>query len=448
MRFSRLLALWIAFAVAGVASAQEPVSFKKDIAPILLNNCLACHGPKKAEGSYRIDTFERSMAAGDSGVEGFKAKELEGSEAFRRIIDTNPKERMPLDGDPLPAEQVALLKRWLEEGANYDGGDPKAALTSIIPPPTHPPAPATYPATQPITAVAFSPDGAQLFVAGYHEVTVWNPADGQLIRRIGNVGQRTYGIAFSPDGKSLAVACGTPGRLGEVRIFNPSGELQRVVATTSDVVFDAAFSPDGTKLATAAADGAVRVFEVATGKELNSITSHSDWVFAVAWSPDGTKLASGSRDKTAKAYDMAKNGELMITFSGHNAAVRGVFFHPEGKHVYSSGSDNKLRRWALADAKQAGELPLGGEAYKLASGGEFLVTASADQKVRQVKAKEQQQVREYAGAKDWVLCSSIHDGTKRIAAGAFDGSVLVWNAEDGKLVTQFIAAPGYTPPAK
>lgn len=448
MYVSRLFATFALLAMVGHAAAQEPVSFKKDIAPILLNNCLACHGPKKAEGSYRIDTFERSLAAGDSGVNGFKAKELEGSEAFRRIIETNPKERMPLDGDPLPPEQVALLKRWLEEGANYDGGDPKAALTSIIPPPTHPPAPAVYPATQPITAVAFSPDGSQLFVAGYHELTVWNPADGQLIRRIGNVGQRTYGISFSPDGQLLAVACGTPGRLGEVRIFNPSGELQRVVATTADVVFDAAFSPDGTKLATAAADGAVRVFEVATGKELNAITSHSDWVFAVAWSPDGTKLASASRDKTAKAYDMAKNGELMITFSGHNNAVRGVMFHPDNAQVYSSGSDNKVRRWNLAEAKQAAEIGLGGESYKLASGAEFFVTASAEQKVRQFKKADQAQVREYPGAKDWVLSAAIHEGTKRIAAGNFDGEVIVFNAEDGKEVTRFMAAPGYMPPPK
>src|SRR5690242_16984791 len=63
--------------------AEDDVSFKKDFAPILLNNCLACHGPKKSEGGYRIDTFERLTAEGDSSQPGFKAKELEESEAFR-----------------------------------------------------------------------------------------------------------------------------------------------------------------------------------------------------------------------------------------------------------------------------------------------------------------------------------------------------------------------------
>ena len=79
----------------------EPVSFKRDVAPILLNNCLACHGPKKAEAGYRIDTFERATAAGDSTQPGFIANKLEESEAFRRIVSTDKAERMPLDGDPL-----------------------------------------------------------------------------------------------------------------------------------------------------------------------------------------------------------------------------------------------------------------------------------------------------------------------------------------------------------
>ena len=55
----------LVFALAATAAAQaDPVSFKKDISPILLDNCLACHGPKKAEGGYRIDTYERVMALG------------------------------------------------------------------------------------------------------------------------------------------------------------------------------------------------------------------------------------------------------------------------------------------------------------------------------------------------------------------------------------------------
>src|SRR5260370_36531008 len=106
---SRPTALFFALLVAFPAlTFAEPVSFKRDVAPVLLNNCLACHGPKKAEAGYRIDTFERLAAAGDSTQPGFAAKDLAGSAAFRRITSTDGKQRMPLERDPLPADHVAL----------------------------------------------------------------------------------------------------------------------------------------------------------------------------------------------------------------------------------------------------------------------------------------------------------------------------------------------------
>lgn len=434
--------------VVGVAVAEEkPPSFRNEIAPILLDNCLACHGPKKAEAGYRIDTFERLTAAGDSTQPGFVAKDLEGSEAFRRITSTDPHERMPLEGDPLTAEQVTLLKRWIEAGLPFDGPDPKAPLASYIPPPTHPPAPEVYRSTLPITAVAFSPDGSQLWVGGYHEVTVWDPADGKLLKRIGNLPQRVFAIRFAPEGPLVAVAGGTPGKHGEVRFVHAeTGALERVLGTTSDVVYDCAFNPQGDRLATAAADGLVRVFALPEGHEVLTIASHSDWVLAVAYNAEGTRLATTSRDKTAKVFD-AQSGDLLLTYSGHNQTVRGIQFHPAGKEVYSIGSDNKLHRWSLAEGKKVQETGLGGEPQRLRMSGELLAIAVADNKLRLIGAADQKPVRELAGAKDWLLSVDLHPGTGRVAGGTFDGQVMVWNAADGKLLCSFCAAVGYQPSA-
>ena len=427
--------------VAGVRAA-DPVSFRKSIAPILINNCLACHGPKKAEGSYRVDTFERVMAAGESTSPGFLAKNVDGSEAFRRIISTDPVERMPLEGTPLPADQVALIKQWIEEGAAYDSPDPKAPLVSIVPPPVYPDPPEAYPHSLPITAMAFTPDGSQLMVGGYHELTAWNPADGQLIRRWKNVGQRSHALAFSPDGKLLAVGGGTPGRLGEVRIFDfASGNLLNVLGSTGDVVLDVSFSPQGDRMAVGAADGVLRIFETATGKELFAINSHSDWVTATAWNADGTRLASASRDKTAKVFD-TKTGELAVTYSGHGQPVRGVAFHPDGAEVFSAGNDRKIHRWKIADGAKTAEVAFGDEVYKLPVGGGFLFAASADKSLKQFDAKTQGQVRAYAGATDAVLTAAYHDATKRVAGGSFNGEVRIWNAADGNAIATFVAAPG------
>lgn len=426
------------------APAQDnPVSFRRDIAPIILDNCLACHGPKKAEGGYRVDTFERLVAAGDSGTAGFTPANADGSEAFRRIITDDPSERMPLEGDPIPPDQVEVLRRWIEQGAKYDGEDPKASLSSIVPPLVYPRGPETYPYAIPVTALAWSADGQELFASGYHEITVWNGQSGSLVRRIHNVGQRTLAMAVSADGQLLAAAGGTPGKLGETRIYAATtGELKTVVPSMSDVVLDLAFHPQGDRLAIAGADNILRIVDVASGKDLRTITSHSDWVTAVAWNSDGSKLASASRDKTVKVFDV-NTGELLTTYSGHGTAVRGVAFHPDGAEVYSGGEDNKLHRWAIAEAKKVGETAFGGKVYKLAVAGEFLFATSEDKTVRQFQAKDQQLVREYAGHKDWTLSVAPHPATKRLATGGFDGEVRIWNTETGELVVAFLAAPGY-----
>jgi WD40 repeat protein len=242
----------------------------------------------------------------------------------------------------------------------------------------------------------------------------------------------------------LVIGGGTPGRLGEVQIVQPAdGRELRLVMTTSDEVFDAAISPDGKRLAVAAADRAIRIFNLADGNLERTIENHADWVMAVAWSPDGAKIASASRDKTSKLFEAA-TGQLLATYSGHNETVYGVAFSADGKFVLSSGRDNRIRQWKVEDAANAGEIGFGGEVYKLVARDEFLFACSADKTVRQFKRADRSAVRSYAGLADWVYAVTYHAGTKRVAAGGYDGRVIIWNAEDGKPVTQFVAAPGYS----
>ena len=111
------LSLCLLLLLPYAAIGQEEISFRGQVAPLLISNCLACHGPKKAEGGFRVDSFERLSQEGDSGAAGLVPGNVKESEVFRRIASEDEDERMPLEGDPLPAEHVDLIKKWIEQGA-------------------------------------------------------------------------------------------------------------------------------------------------------------------------------------------------------------------------------------------------------------------------------------------------------------------------------------------
>ncbi len=423
------------------AQADEGVSFSREVATILVDNCVACHGAKKAEGGYRIDTFEYLSKSGDSGAAPIAAAKLEESELWRRLVSTDASERMPAESEPLTAPQIDAIKRWITAGAAFDGASPNEQLHLVAPPAVYPEPPAKYPVSIPITGVAFSNDASQIISGGYHELLCWNTSDGTLARRIKNIGERVYAITFNNDGSRLAVACGSPGRNGEVRIINfTTGALELVCARTSDVVLDIVFSPDGGRLVACGADGLVRIVDVATGNTLQSIPSHADWVNAVTWSDDGKKLASASRDKSAKVYT-ADNGELVASYAGHASSVNGVAFTPDSSSVLSVGDDKKLHRWEIEGAKKVAEVPVGGEGHKLVRGAEFVLVPSNDKFLHRIDLAKNQETHKFAAHADWVICSALHAPSNQAVSGSIDGNMRLWNATDGTLIREWAGKP-------
>jgi len=423
------------------------VSFRSDVAPILLDSCLACHGPRKAEGGYRVDTYAELLKAGDSGELPIAASPQQVSELLRRLTSDDESERMPAESEPLTPEQIELIEKWIAAGGKFDGENAGQPLALVIPPVQYADPPEVYSQTIPITATTFSPDGKLIVTSGYHELAIWNTEDAKLVRRIKNVGQRVFALAFSSDGQTLAVGCGEPGRSGEVRLvdFN-SGEIKGVVARTSDVVLDLAYRPGTNELAIASADSTIRIVNVETLQEVRTIASHADWVTAVAWSDDGTRLASSSRDKSAKVYDGA-TGELLSSYLGHGAAVRGISILADQKQVVSVGTDNKLHRWDVEGATKVAEVNVGGEGYKLIRNGNSLFVPCSDKRLLRIDLSNNTVAQEYKGHSDWVLTACFQptttgdDNPRYIASGSFDGEVRIWNIADAAIVRQWIAKP-------
>ena len=174
--------------------------------------------------------------------------------------------------------------------------------------------------------------------------------------------------------------------------------------------------------------------------ETRTIANHADWVTSIAWSDDGARLVSGSRDKSAKVFN-ANTGDLLVSYPGHAAAVRGVAFLPDGKQAYSSGTDKKLHRWDTETAKKAAEVSVGGEAYKIVRGDTFVFVPSADSLLRRIDQSDNKVTHSLPGYQDWVLSTCYHAGTNQVAGGAMNGEVRLWNATDGALIRNWIAKP-------
>lgn len=434
---------------------KRPVSFMHDVAPILVRNCIACHNPKKSESKYVMTTFAQLAKGGKQGAGITLAAGKPDESYLIDVVLPDAEPRMPYKLDPLTADEIELLRRWVAEGAKYDGTSPTEDWTFLLKKTQNVSIPESYPVAVPITAVAFSPDGKDVVASGFHELTRWKTSDGAIDGRIQGLRERTYGIAYSADGKWLATASGDPGQYGLVRLWSvePGGGVKpaRDLAESHDAVFAAAFSPDAKKLATAGADRTVRISETATGKLLVQIEDHADWIFDIAFSPDGKQLATASRDKTSKVFDVEKK-ESLATFTGHGQPVYTVSFTPDGKAVASAGEDNLIRVWTIeGEAKQVRQIGgFGGTVFKLryAPDGKTLAACGQDKTVRLFKAENGGQIRVLQGHADWVYSIAFSPDGKTLASGSWDGEVRLWNLADGKPLRTIIAAPGFKPAAK
>lgn len=434
---------------AAKSAAAKPVGFMRDVAPILVRNCIACHNPKKGESKYVMTTFAQLVKGGKQGAGTTIVPGKPEDSYFMELLEPDAQPRMPYKLDPLLPEEVAVLEKWVNEGAKYDGTSPTEDWTFLLRKTQVVTIPEAYPVAVPITALAFSPDGQRVAASGFHEVTFWKAADGSLDRRLRGLSERVHAIAYSGDGKWLGTASGDPGQYGLARLWavEPGGGAKPVrdLAESQDAVFAAAFSPDGKKLATAGADRVIRVYETETGKLLVQIEDHADWIFDIAFSPDGRRLASASRDKTSKVFDVEKK-ESLVTFTGHGQPVYTVAFTPDGKAVTTGGEDNVIRVWTTdGEAKQVRETGgFGGPVFKLryAPDGKTLAVGSGDRSVRILKAENGATVHKLDGHTDWVYSVAFSPDGKTLGSGSWDGEVRLWNAADGKLLRTIVAAPG------
>jgi WD40 repeat protein/mono/diheme cytochrome c family protein len=455
---------------AHAQTPKGPVSFVNDVAPILKENCFACHDAKKRKGKLDMTTFESFRKGGehDDPIVDGKPEESHLLEVLRA---TNAARMPPKDsGEALSKEKIAIIEQWVKEGSKLDPGlTPKSDLLRELRVRWKPPVPpAVYSRPVTVTALAFTPDNAKLVVGGHYELTVWDVASGKLEKRLRTRPERTTALVFLPDGK-LALAGGRPGQEGNVCIYDLGGKVEKTengvalldgvndasvllkqLLDTDDMVYSLAVSGDGKKLAAGnSSDRTVNVWDLSAGyanaKLEQSIENHADWVLGVAFSPDGKFLMTSSRDKTAKVWDLTTK-ESVLTFPDHQNTVYGVAVKADGKQGFSVGEDNQIRVWGTTgESKQIKALGgHGGPIYKVVLHPKLslLATCSADKTVRTWNPETGVALKTMTGHADYVYAVTLSPNGELVASGGFGGEVKIWKAADGANLKSFSASPG------
>ena len=189
-------------------------------------------------------------------------------------------------------------------------------------------------------SVAFSPDGRLLAVASGIGVWLYDVSTAREKALLTGHQGGVISVAFSPDGTMLVSGSGST-YTGTLKLWNVS--TGRDIATFGgnrtwrQLIQSVAFSPDGNTIA-AGSYGEVNLWDVATKSKIATLKGHTRWVKSVAYSPDGTMLASGLNDDKIELWNIATR-ENIATFK-HSVSVHSVAFSPDGKTLASGGNAN------------------------------------------------------------------------------------------------------------
>lgn len=291
--------------------------------------------------------------------------------------------------------------------------------------------------------IALSPDGIHAFRSDRGKVVKrWNLLTGKVDQQYAGHEKAVVSFVLNKAGDKLLTAGGDR----TAKLFDvATGQLIRNFKGHRDLIYDVAFSHDESKMLTASRDGWVFILDVETGALVSRILMNPNPneftpVFVAKFSPNDLYVFTGVSGGALKLWEI-DTGREVKEYIGHTDLITDIEFSADGRTVISTSRDHTIRFWDLFTGIQLKKLTNNTEAVYAASlneTGQQMLTGGADRVLR-LWTTQGRLVRTFAGHKSAITSAHFSPDKRFVVSGSIDGVVKVWDLAAGNEVLTYFA---------
>jgi len=443
---------------AGVARADDKITYQDNVLPLIQANCAKCHNEDRRKADLDLTSYRGVLKGSGSGAVVVSGNP-DASKLWKAVTQAEDP-TMPPNSPPLPAAELAVFKKWIQGGlletangravAQRPGMDFTLKSDALEKPAGPPPMPVNLPVAvsihtehmTAITGLAASPWAPLIAVAGQKQVLLFNSDTLQLLGVLPFTEGEPVGVEFSHSGQLLLANGGRGAASGRVMVWDVvTGKKLMTVGDDYDSVLAADMRSDQSEVALGGPSRIVKIWSTKTGGLLHKIKKHTDWITAVAFSPNGQMLATADRNGGISIWDPDSAQEI-FTLAGHKAAVTALSWRSDSKLLASASEDGTVKLWEMQEGKPAKSWTAHGAGVLSVSYGHDgnLVTCGRDNAVTLWDGTGQK-LRDLEKCCDLPLRAVFTGDNVRVVASDFDGQVAVWNVKTGRKAGSLDANP-------